>query len=164
MTEEVWKPIPSYPGYEASSFGAVRSTPAISKSGGYYILSQNLTGSYLGCQLNTKRGRVNRLVCEAFHGPAPSPKHEAAHFDNNELNNREDNLEWQTSKQNKENQPGKQQGVNNPRAKLTELDIKDIRARRLAGEKLDQIHAKYPHVSRSLIAYTYQGKFWKHVV
>jgi DNA-binding MarR family transcriptional regulator len=34
------------------------------------------------------------MVCEAFHGPRPSPKHEVCHRDSNPLNNHYSNLRW----------------------------------------------------------------------
>lgn len=38
--------------------------------------------------------RVNRVVCEAFHGPAPSKRHHAAHENGDSLDNRASNLSW----------------------------------------------------------------------
>lgn len=38
---------------------------------------------------------VGRLVCEAFHGPAPDAEHWARHIDRNPYNNEESNLVWQ---------------------------------------------------------------------
>lgn len=34
---------------------------------------------YAVCGLNGKRHKAHRLMCEMAHGPAPSPKHHAAH-------------------------------------------------------------------------------------
>lgn len=48
-----------------------------------------------------KRFRVNRLVANAFI-PNPYNYPEVNHKDGNKLNNKEDNLEWVTSKENKE--------------------------------------------------------------
>lgn len=43
---------------------------------------------------------VHRLVCEAFHGPKPTPKHEVAHWDGDKTNNTAPNLRWATHKEN----------------------------------------------------------------
>jgi hypothetical protein len=43
---------------------------------------------------------VARLVCEAFHGKAPSPQHHAAHLDGDQNNNRATNLAWTTPAEN----------------------------------------------------------------
>lgn len=51
---------------------------------------------------NKERGnlKIHRLVCEAFHGPAPFPKAVVIHLDENALNNRPENLKWGTQKEN----------------------------------------------------------------
>lgn len=46
--------------------------------------------------------RANRLVTEAFHGPAPSIGHHSAHRDGDRLNNTPGNLYWATPSQNKQ--------------------------------------------------------------
>lgn len=43
---------------------------------------------------------VHRLVCGAFHGPAPTPFHEADHHDRDRSNNRPSNLSWKTKAEN----------------------------------------------------------------
>lgn len=49
--------------------------------------------------------KVARLICEAFHGPAPAEKPNCLHGDENARNNRPDNLSWGTQKENL-NAPG----------------------------------------------------------
>lgn len=44
--------------------------------------------------------KVHRLVCEAFHGPAPFERAVVLHLDENALNNRPENLQWGTQKEN----------------------------------------------------------------
>ena len=101
--EEVWKPIPSKPGYEASSLGRIRSktqlTPYTRKNMqgkiSYYprkgkILAQVEDGGYLKCHL----GWVHRLVGEAFLGPAPEGCTEINHISEDKKDNRPENLEW----------------------------------------------------------------------
>lgn len=56
----------------------------------------------------THRGRtykVHRLVCEAFHGPAPEGKPYVLHRDEDCANNKPRNLKWGTQKENL-NAPG----------------------------------------------------------
>lgn len=43
------------------------------------------------------------LVCTAFHGPAPSPKHQADHINNDRGDNRASNLRWVTPSENNAN-------------------------------------------------------------
>lgn len=47
-----------------------------------------------------KTYKVARLVCEAFHGPAPDDKPVCMHRDENAANNRAENLAWGTQKEN----------------------------------------------------------------
>ena len=47
-----------------------------------------------------KNHRISRLVCEAFHGPAPFPRAVVLHEDDDETNNKPENLSWGTQKQN----------------------------------------------------------------
>lgn len=49
--------------------------------------------------------RVHRLVCEAFHGPAPDGKPNVLHRDEDGRNNKPINLKWGTQKENL-NAPG----------------------------------------------------------
>lgn len=44
--------------------------------------------------------KVHRIVCEAWHGLAPSPKSVVIHIDENGLNNKPENLKWGTQKEN----------------------------------------------------------------
>ena len=118
--EEIWKPVPSCPGMTASSLGFIRlperaiETPSggvswvttrprrgvktrASKTARHYFY-----GIYVRAYGNKK---VHRLVCEAFHGPAPFPRAVVIHLDEDALNNAADNLRWGTQKENL-NMPG----------------------------------------------------------
>jgi hypothetical protein len=59
------------------------------------------------CLSNRRLGnmKVHRLVCEAFHGPAPNPRSVVIHLDEDATNNRPENLRWGTQKENL-NMPG----------------------------------------------------------
>ena len=97
---EVWRPIPSKPGFEASSLGRVRSWT------GRILAQAPHIGRYRRVTLCAPKSRykdkqlVHRLVCEAFHGPAPSPDHVAAHANDIGHDNRPDNLRWATHREN----------------------------------------------------------------
>jgi len=49
-----------------------------------------------------KEYQVHCIICEAFHGPKPSPNHVVNHIDKNKQNNKSENLQWVTSKENSE--------------------------------------------------------------
>lgn len=67
------------------------------------------TGSWAATRYTMRyRGKnytIARLVCEAFHGPAPADKPYCLHIDENARNSRPDNLKWGTQKENL-NAPG----------------------------------------------------------
>jgi len=56
-------------------------------------------------QCQGKTYKVARLICEAFHGPAPEDQPNVLHGDEDSSNNRPDNLSWGTQKENL-NAPG----------------------------------------------------------
>lgn len=120
MTEEIWKQVPSMPGIQVSSLGRVLlpSGTARMPNGGIRSYnpkpgyghktkaSKTARHAYMG--LSTRKYgnlKVHRLVCEAFHGPAPDGKPIVIHLDENSLNNRPENLKWGTQKENL-NMPG----------------------------------------------------------
>lgn len=97
----MWKAIPTYPGYEVSTEGQVRSL----RFGKTKELSQQLssTGGYaqvrIGVQGKGRTLRVHRLVAETFL-PNPNAYTEVDHIDRNRTNNRVSNLRWVTRSEN----------------------------------------------------------------
>lgn len=109
---ELWRLVPSVPGLLASSKGRIMIVPKLGdlpnggqrQYGGYAR-----TGSWDGDRFifvwGGKTHKVARLVCEAFHGPAPEAKPICMHLDENSRNNNPRNLAWGTQKENL-NAPG----------------------------------------------------------
>lgn len=130
-SSEEWRQVPSAPKYYASSFGRIRGPRGIRK-----LCSPPKARGYL--RVSVMIGNVVRsfgahvLVCEAFHGPKPSPEHEVAHWDGMRPNNNEANLRWATHAEN--GQDMVRHGVvakdRHPRASLTSADVIEIRRRR----------------------------------
>lgn len=143
MTEE-WRQIPSFPAYEASSLGRIRSAHRIRKlapdEDGYLTVSL-----YIGGKVMFRR--VNTLVCEAFHGPKPAWAQVAAHNNGIRTANRPPNLRWSTHLSNSADMVKhgtRVHGEKHPRALFAQCDVDAIRAqyrlkpdistiRRLAG-------------------------------
>lgn len=128
MANEVWKPIPSFPGYEASSRGRIRSKYRIrvlqTDDDGYLTVGLYRDSVQVCC-------RVNVLVCEAFHGPKKYSFLHAAHRNGVKTNNRPTNVYWATPKQNMADQKRhgtRIQGVRHPFSTFTESQISIIRA------------------------------------
>lgn len=100
----VWKLIPGYPGYEASSLGEIRNAKT------HNMLKQVLPPAYYKVHLSlpgTKAGRaqvsVHKLVALAFH-ENPENKRLVAHNNNDHLDNSAENLRWATQVENVEDQ------------------------------------------------------------
>lgn len=118
---EIWKPIRNWEGYyEVSNLGRVRSLDRIvtTKLGhtrpikGRVLKPHGCTKDLPYCIVTLSRGGrrgnpncieempyVHTLVLEHFVGPRPEG-HEACHGDGNGMNNRIDNLRWDTHKSN----------------------------------------------------------------
>lgn len=77
----------------------------------------------------TTRKSVHRLVCEAFHGPPPSPDHECRHLDGNPDNGRPSNLWWGTREENWQDRKAHGNGVEGEKhhaAKMSDVDRKHV--------------------------------------
>lgn len=95
MTDELWKEIPGYPNYEASTLGNVRN-----KITGY-IISQNLKVGYYCLSIQGKAFKVHRIIAMTFI-PNPANKFTVNHKNHNKLDNSVVNLEWaSTTEQNR---------------------------------------------------------------
>lgn len=112
---EQWKPVPSKPGVLASNLGRIKLPEIVSKmpNGGMRIYK---TKPVFGCKAKASKTarhlfmnvfsrsfgnlKVHRLVCEAFHGPPPSPSHIVIHLNEDGIDNRSENLRWGTQKEN----------------------------------------------------------------
>ncbi len=109
---EAWKPIPGYPGYEASDHGRVRSIDrrTWSEARGQWInwkgraLRANQRSGYF-LVYPSRDGKISSIfvhtaVLLAFVGPRPDGW-ECCHYDDNKHNNNLTNLRWDTVSENK---------------------------------------------------------------
>lgn len=125
---EVWRTIPSFPVYEASSIGRIKSAyrtlrPRLDDAG-YYVVDV-----YRGGKSFTRK--VHWLVCEAFHGQKPAWAALAAHRNGKKVNNRPGNLRWSTYQGNSDDQiehGTRRHGASHPQATFTFSQVKTIRA------------------------------------
>lgn len=164
--QEDWKLIKDFEdAYEVSNMGRVKSfrgkEPRILKgtlnSNGYFVVGLTRRGMGRGYL-------VHRLVLEAFVGPCPSGCW-GCHSDSVRVNNRIDNLRWDTPKNNSADR--KKTGISpvgetNPKARLKASDILEIRASRRTGTTLAALGRIYG-VGASCISEICNGRNWRHV-
>lgn len=169
MTYETWRPVDGFPGYEVSDLGRVKSLARRNLMGamrrerilkhdvnwaGYHLVRLALDG--------VKHPRlVHRLVLTAFKGECPEGC-ETRHLDGFRDNNSISNLEWGTTKENRADQKRHGtgiQGIRNPKAKLTEVDLErvfDLRRAGLSQQAIgNYLGFSQTHVSKILLGRHY---------
>lgn len=109
MQGEVWRTVPSKPEFLVSSEGRFMVAPYRGQmpNGGdrpyggepRFGVWNKQDGRFITVYKG-KTYKVHRLICEAFHGPAPDDATVCMHLDENAANNRPDNLAWGTQKEN----------------------------------------------------------------
>lgn len=106
---------------------------------------------------------IHRLVCAAFI-PNPHNKKFVNHLDGDKTNNRVDNLQWCTRQENEDHafRTGLKisKGSRNPCAKLTEMDVREIKQSPLSTHQLAEEYG----VHRATIQRIINGKIWTHVI
>jgi hypothetical protein len=104
---------------------------------------------------------THRVMCEAAHGPAPSPRHEALHDCDNPPCSEPAHLLWGTHGDNLGDMASKGRGPMGG-AVLTAADIPTIRRRAAAGESDIAIAADYA-VTRTAIHHIRRRTTWKAI-
>lgn len=168
-----WRAIPGYLDYEASAAGEIRRARA-SKYGHFpkgYVLKPKLDDGYWRLCLMVGKREVTRcvhqLVALAFIGPRPAGM-QVRHKDGVRTNNHFKNLCWGTVKDNADDRIGhgtSPVGEKNPRAKLTELNVKNIRRLHREGFSNREILRGYAEtgIRYSMIGMIVTRKNWRHV-
>lgn len=146
---EIWRAIPSLPEYIASSHGRLMCLPWGGRMphGGVRPYGGKPTTGVWSPEDNRfilqYRGttyKVARLVCEAFHGSAPTDKPVCMHLDEDSRNNRPANLAWGSQRENM-NAPGylkriAEQRPHGPKRILTPIKLEEVFRRNAQGESL----------------------------
>ena len=174
---EEWRPVPGYVGlYEVSDEGRVRSLPrmTIGRNGRRHIVHGRILclgtshNGYKTAELSrdgaARKFRVNRLVAEAFIGPA-LPGLVACHNDGDRANNRAENLRWDTYQANSDDMDvhgTKQYGTANSQARLNPDSVREIRRLSAGGMQQKVIAARYG-VNPATVALVLHGRTWTHV-
>ncbi len=101
-----------------------------------------------------KTTRAHRIICELWHGPPPSPKHEAAHSCGRRICVNPLHLRWATPAQNCADKI--EHGTNS--RKLTESDVRAIR--NLRGVQTQQKLGEMFGVDQATISEIQTGRIW----
>lgn len=173
ITEE-WRPVEGYEdSYQVSSLGRIKSLERL-------VLSDPKTGRtrlhhgrilkpyprktgprsvYYWVGLNRKQHSVHSLVTRAFHGPPPSPEHEVAHWNRDTSDNSKENLRWVTPKENQEDRKRHGTYWQNPKGKLTPVQVREIRAIPYRHGLFSAMAIRYG-ITIASVSKVYHGKCW----
>lgn len=165
---EEWRTIAGYEGYyEVSSHGRVRSLPRNGTVRRIRIIKTRIN-THGRPQVGLRRSGVRRfftvhaLVAGAFLGPRPAGL-VVNHKDFDRTNNHVSNLEYITQRQNIDHalEGGRfYRGEANPAAKLTEAQVRQIRA----STESQRACARRFGVSKITVQRIRHGIIWRHVV
>lgn len=166
-----WRTVAKFPKYEVSECGDL-----IRSATGTRLKGHLDSDGYPTYRLRNQYGdrveiKAHRLVAEAFIGPSPSPTHQVAHWDGSRLHCHWKNLHWATSLENHDDRRVHGTGPigeKNPRAKITEEDVRTIRQRyreqKIPGNRnLTRDLASEFELHPSTISGIIRGKTWSHV-
>ena len=182
---EEWRRIADFPDYAVSNHGRVRRVTRSKRNHAPRILKPWIGNHGYEAVHLVRDGvaspkLIHRLVCAAFHGPPPSPQHQAAHGDGTRRNNQATNLRWATRSENAEDarlhgvmatgarhgrtlSPEKTpRGELHGHAKLTEALVVEIRAAPSEPGSGRALAARYG-VSAATISLIRSGKTWAHL-
>lgn len=177
-TQEIWKPIPDFPGYEASNLGRIRSLPrtvfsrgnpdgALRKKSSHTVqrAGRILKPSrirYERVSIGGKLRSVHALVLQAFVGPCPDG-HIVCHGPGGSLDNRLSNLYYGTVNRNngidRIRDGTMPRGEKAGRAKLKNDDVVDIKQRLRDGQSRASISRLYG-VNPETISHIAVGRTW----
>ena len=182
---EGWRSITGWVDYEVSNLGNVRRATdrwVTGGTGGRYLRwpkgrllgKRYSSAGYLTVLFPTgdpkdrkfKNVSVHVLVCTAFHGPAPTPAHEVAHWDGDRGNARADNVRWATRAENIEDKirHGRtDRGTKHRSSKLTEDQVREIRSALAGGSSARALGRTYS-VTHQAIQEIRSGRCWGWLV
>lgn len=173
---EDWEIIPGHPSYEVSSMGRVRCwsymdkprhRPRNLKLGSGKKLNYHQITLSKGARQKREWVYVQRLVVEAFLGPAPKEGMEINHKNGIGTDNRVENLEWVTHSENllhavRVGLKITKKGEDSHSSKITNLQALEIKQRIVNGEKPRHI-SKDLNISKSVIGNIRHGSSWKQI-
>jgi hypothetical protein len=181
ILEEIWKPIPNFENYEASSFGRIRS---IDRRSNYKNISTKIQKGKIITPYKTNKGylrlglrknnkcyqlSVHRLIALSFIENTNNYS-DVNHINMVKTDNNVENLEWLNNKENleysKKNNPlfyEKRRGEKHHSSSLTETQVKEIKYLNYIGFTDCQIR-DFMKIDRSIIYNITSNRLWKHII
>jgi hypothetical protein len=146
--------IPGKPGYYITKTGRVFSV--------YEMSTRPDRNGYLRISTGKIRDSIHRLLAITFLARTTKDT-EVRHLDGNVNNNSLENLAWGTRQDNANDMAnhGTVKGVKNPRAVLSENQVREIKANK--SESDEKVAAKYG-VAKGTIHAIRSRRTWKHLV
>ncbi len=172
-----WRQCVGFPAYEVSECGDVRRIQnSRTRKSGWRLRGFIDVDGYLRYALFDSSGSkrlisAHRLVVEAFIGPAPSPDHEIAHNNGSRVSCFFRDLRWATRLQNdndREIHDTLPQGERNPKAKITEADVRFIRSEYRAikhsqgARSVTELTARFGLCQAQIVRIA-KGHAWSHI-
>jgi DNA-binding XRE family transcriptional regulator len=167
MHKESWRDVFGYDGvYQVSNLGRVRNkhkkilTHWVSEDGYHSV-------TLVDKDSGRKNWRVHRLVGLCFVPIYSLERDQINHIDGNKWNNVAENLEWCNNSENQLHRyrvlkTGALYGVMNNRAKLTEQQTKEVKAKYQTGEYTQKQLAEEYNVTQSTISQIVTNKIRKY--
>jgi hypothetical protein len=154
------RPIPGCDGYFINKQGDVFCIRKISP----YVCRDGYTRVCIRSGGKGFRKAIHTLLAMVFLDPPSDGQDEVRHLDGSRSNNLIRNLAWGTRKQNAEDMAlhGSLKGEKNPKAKLTEQAVIEIRAADKSRGWTRRLAKRYG-VGKGAIAAAASGRNWKHI-
>ncbi len=159
QSEVEYRDVPRWPGHRVGTDGSVWSCWYHAAKGGRMCIVPNAWRQRFGHHradgytiytfergAKKERFKIHCLLLEAFVGPRP-PGADGCHNDGNPLNNALPNLRWDTRAANMRDKVlhGRSaRGTKNPKAKLTNNDVLEIRRLGKSGMSSGEIAKRFP--------------------
>jgi hypothetical protein len=184
LTHEEWRDIPGFPGYQASSWGRLRSLARMAwnpRGRGYSFWKKEriLTSKpdkkcgylshsvYSAVQPEKQTFLAHRLVALAFI-PNPESKAFVNHKSGVKTDNRPCNLEWCTKPENGAHAVAMGlhtplRGEANGHSRLTSAQVLEIRQKYGSGQHTTPALAKEFGIGTTTVGYIINRKLWAHI-
>lgn len=144
----IFRAIPSYPDYVASSDGDVIS---LKRGRRLKMRTQVNADGYKRCNVSmngvVEKVSIHILVCEAFHGPCP-PGKQCRHLNGSRQDNRQGNLRWGTPAENASDRSSHGfwkplGGERHPGAKISDEEVAELIRKHASGVRQTELTKEY---------------------